>query len=106
VPKEEWVVQKRVQGEDGDAVTWNHHTGGTFITVVDRGQRVFQDALENSEKVLGRLGLDFGGVDFIVGGDRKVYFIEINTAVGCSGLSDAIYIDAFERLMEKEVGDV
>jgi len=95
---EEWVVQKKVPGEDCDAITWNHHTGGTFITVNDRGGKVFQDALEMSDKVLEVLELDFGGVDFVVNGNREVYFIEINTAVGCHGLSDPVYVDAFERL--------
>lgn len=100
IPFEEWPIQKRVQGEESDAITWNHHTGGTFITVNDRNQRVFQEAIKHSSEVLHVLGMQFGGVDFIVNRDREVLFIEINSAVGCHGLSDPIYINAFNRLQE------
>ena len=99
VPQSEWVVQKRVAGEDQeDAITWNHHTGGTFITVNDTSQRVFEDAQAMANAVLHRLNMAFGGVDFVVSASRDVYFIEVNSAVGCCGLSDPIYVDAFNRL--------
>lgn len=107
IPQDRWVVQKRVPGEGNeDSITWNHHTGGTFITVNDTNAGVFNKAIENSAKVLEVLSMQFGGVDFIVDSNRYVYFIEINSAVGCSGLSDGIYVDAFERLKEMEVEDV
>ena len=102
IPKEEWVVQKRVQGE-GDSVTWNHHTGGTFITVNDTNARVFKRAINMAYSTLFWLKQDFGGVDFIVNRDREILFIEINSAVGCHGLSDPIYVDAFRRLQEMEM---
>ena len=103
----EWQVQKRVAGEGNeDSITWNHHTGGTFITVNDTHQRVFQTAQLNAARVLEVLGMDFGGVDFIVDSNREVYFIEINSAVGCHGLSDPIYVDAFDRLKEMDIREV
>lgn len=107
IPQDKWVVQKRVPGEGNEgSITWNHHTGGTFITVNDTNASVFNKAVENSAKVLEVLGMQFGGVDFIVDSNRYVYFIEINSAVGCSGLSDGIYVDAFERLKELDREEV
>ena len=105
IPQDEWAVQKRVS-EDAEAITWNHHTGGTFVTVNDRSQRVFQDAIKHSSQVLYELSMQFGGVDFIVDSNREVYFIEINSAVGCHGLSDPIYVDAFERLKGMDIREV
>jgi hypothetical protein len=100
IPRETWVVQKRV-GEP-DQVTWNHKTGGRFITVNDTSQRVFQEAIENSAKVLEILKMGFGAVDFIVDEGRRVYFIEVNSAPGVNGLSEGIYVEAFEGLKEME----
>ena len=105
ISTDEWVIQKRVS-EDPEAITWNHHTGGSFITVNDRRQRVFEEAEDIAQGVLKALGMQFGGVDLIVDTNRKVYFIEINSAVGCHGLSDPIYVDAFERLKGMDIGEV
>ena len=104
MPSNEWSVQKRVG--DVDEVTWNYHTGGTFITVNDTSQRVFADAIEMSHDVLRLMNMGFGAVDFIVDQDRKVYFIEINSAPGAQELSLPIYVEAFQRLKEMDVEEV
>lgn len=104
ISPDNWRVQKRVG--DGDQVTWNHHTGGHFITVNDTSQRVFADAIEMSHDVLQAMHMGFGAVDFIVDQDRKVYFIEINSAPGAQELSLPIYVEAFQCLKEMGVGEV
>ena len=104
ISPEYWRVQKRVG--DVDEVTWNYHTGGTFITVNDTSQRVFADAIEMSHDVLRLMNMGFGAVDFIVDQDRKVYFIEINSAPGAQELSLPIYVEAFQRLKEMDVEEV
>jgi hypothetical protein len=104
MPVEELKVQKRV-GEP-DQVTWNHHTGGTFITVNDTGQRVFQLAQDFSRLVLIKLKMGFGACDFIVDEARNIYFIEVNSAPGAQELSLPIYVGAFRELREKEIEEV
>lgn len=97
VGEEGYRVQKRVG--DPKVITWNFSNGGTFITVNNpKGYRIFKDAMEASTKILKNLGMAFGAVDFIVTSDYKLIFLEVNAAPGVSGLSDAIYIDAFKKL--------
>jgi len=96
---EEYRIQKRLG--DKDEIAWNFSKGGRFITVNNHnGYGVFKSAKEISNKMLDILGMGFGAVDFIVDKDHKLYFIEINSAPGFSGLSDSIYIDAFKKLKD------
>lgn len=96
-----WMDEYRVQKRMGKAseIAWNFKNGGTFITVHNpKRYRVFEEAMEVSDKVLKMLGMSFGAVDFIVTKDYKLIFLEVNSAPGVSGLSDQIYIDAFKKL--------
>ncbi len=96
-----WANDYRVQKRVGDPkeITWNYKTGGHFITVHNPSSyKIFKEAIEVSEKVLRMLGMAFGAVDFIVTKNYDLYFLEVNSAPGVSGLSDQIYIDAFKKL--------
>jgi len=96
-----WMDEYRVQKRVGkaDEIAWNFHNGGHFITIHNPKQyRVFEEAMEASNKILKMLGMAFGAVDFIVTKDYKLLFLEVNSAPGVSGLSDQIYIDAFKKL--------
>lgn len=80
--EENYLVQKRVC-DNKSMITWNHHTGGRFICVNHtRNHRVFKEAAAYSTKVLDAVGLDFGGVDFIVDVEKRIYFLEINMSLG------------------------
>lgn len=97
IDTEAYQVQKRVG--DKDEVAWNFKNGGRFITVNNpNSYRVFKEAKETSNTILDMLNMSFGAVDFLVDTDYKLYFIEVNSAPGFSGLSDVIYIDAFKAL--------
>ena len=94
---ENYGVQKRFG--DKDEIAWNFNKGGHFVTVRNHhAYNVFISAKEISDKVLGILDMSFGAVDFIVDSDHKLYFIEVNSAPGFSGLSDSIYVNAFKEL--------
>lgn len=95
-----WMDQYRVQKRVGDPkeITWNFKNGGKFITVRNPNHGIFEKAMDDSTKILKNLGMAFGAVDFIVTSDYKLLFLEVNSAPGVSGLSDAIYIDAFKKL--------
>lgn len=94
---EDYGVQKRFG--DKDEIAWNFSKGGHFVTVRNHhAYGIFIDAKEISNKVLGILGMSFGAIDFIIDNERRLYFIEVNSAPGFSGLSDSIYVDAFKKL--------
>lgn len=96
-----WMDDCRVQKRIGDPkeITWNYKTGGHFVTVHNpNSYNVFKEAMDVSRKVLEMLGMAFGAVDFIVTKDYDLYFLEVNSAPGVSGLSDQIYIEAFRKL--------
>ena len=94
---DEYRVQKRM-GQKGE-IAWNFKNGGTFMTIHNpKRYRVFEEAIQVSNKVLKMLGMSFGAVDFIVTKDFKLLFLEVNSAPGVSGLSDQIYVDAFKKL--------
>lgn len=92
-----WKVQKRFGKED--EIAWNHRNGGYFISVNNpTGYTVFTSAIEITKTVLTTLSMVFGAADFIVSGDGKLYFIEINSCPGFQELSKNIYLDAFNSL--------
>lgn len=94
---ENYRIQKRLG--DKDEIAWNFSKGGRFITVINHNAYgVFKSAKEISDKILNDLSMAFGAVDFIVDSEHKLYFIEVNSAPGFSGLSDSIYIEAFKEL--------
>jgi len=92
-----WVVQKRLG--NAEQVAWNHANGGYFQTVhhMPKDTAPYR-AVEMSRVLLDVLGMSFGAADFIVDAAKNVYFIEINSAPGFSGLSDSIYFEAFAQL--------
>lgn len=91
-----WEVQKRY-GKNTE-IAWNYKNGGHFQTVRNTNLRIIREAIDVSKKVLSMLNMQFGAVDFIVGDNGKVYFIEINSAPGFEELSRHIYTDAFSEL--------
>ena len=99
-----WSIQKRL-GEK-DTIAWNFSNGGHFQTVHNKSSKIYKQALSVSKKVLRTLNMAFGAVDFIVDDKANVYFIEINSAPGFSGLSDHIYFDAFNALKKMTKGKV
>jgi len=96
---ESYKIQKRLGSKD--EIAWNFSKGGHFVTVNNHNAyEVFIGAKEISRKMLDNLGMSFGAVDFIVDKERRLYFIEVNSAPGFSGLSDSIYINAFKKLKD------
>lgn len=92
-------IQKRLG--DKDEIAWNFSKGGHFVTVQrHNSHEVFRSAKDISNNILDILKMSFGAVDFIVDSERRLYFIEVNSAPGFSGLSDHIYIDAFKKLKD------
>lgn len=103
--EEDYLVQKRVS-DNPKSVTWNHHTGGRFITVnKPREGRVFRDAQAYSKRVLACLGLHHGGVDFLVTNDNNsIYFLEVNISIGLRLPATLGYwVDCFNLLTEGEI---
>jgi glutathione synthase/RimK-type ligase-like ATP-grasp enzyme len=92
----DYGVQKRLGSND--EIAWNFSKGGHFVTVYNHNYPVFNSAKEIAIKMLDLLNMSFGAVDFIVDRERRLYFIEVNSAPGFSGLSDPIYINAFKKL--------
>jgi glutathione synthase/RimK-type ligase-like ATP-grasp enzyme len=95
----DYRIQKRLG--DKDEIAWNFNQGGRFITVHNHNTYdVFKNAKEISNRILDALNMAFGAADFVVDDKHRLYFIEVNSAPGFSGLSDSIYIDAFKKLRE------
>ena len=110
---ESWIFQKRVHDDGEDQLTWNHHTGGRFITINDPSDALFQRVRESCQRLMSTLGYQFGAVDFIIcnSGERGAplphYFIEWNLAPGFT--LDTIrdyYIAAFNALKTLTMDDV
>jgi len=100
-----WAVYKRL-GEK-DTIAWNFSNGGHFQTVHNpSSSKVYREAQEIARAVLELLNMSFGAIDFIVDNHNRVYFIEINSAPGFSGLSDHIYFEAFTQLAKGSKKDV
>lgn len=97
-PKNDWVIQKRIGNPK--EVAWNYSAGGYFVTVHNNRYKLFQEALSLSKNILSVLKMEFGAVDFLVDNDNNIYFIEINSQPGFSGLSDSIYINAMNHLFD------
>lgn len=102
MPENEWTVLKRTG--DKNVIAWNFAQGGHFSTIRNTTNLIAKEAIVLSKKILQILHLEFGAVDFIVNNKGDIYFIEINTQPGMNGLSDSIYIKAFNKLksMNKE----
>jgi hypothetical protein len=108
MPIDGWMLQEKVHKEGNDALTWNHHSGGSFNTVnTSKGKfypgqhntGVFRKAKEMTAIAGPILGYQFGAADFIVTQDNEVYFIEWNLAPGVTirPVKD-YYYNAFNEL--------
>ena len=102
IDKKNWRIQKRLS-KSPDSIAWNFKQGGYFVTINNTHYEVFKNALDISEKVLKTLRMEFGAVDFIVDSKRGIYFIEINSQPGFNGLSDSIYINAFNKVKKLDL---
>lgn len=109
----DWIFQKRVHEDGENQLTWNHHTGGRFVTVNEPTDPL-HDRLRKATKTIMRvLGYSFGAVDFIIknpgerGQPLEHYFIEFNLAPGWT--LDRIrdwYQETFEKLEDLTVDDI
>lgn len=99
--EKEWLVLKRTGSKD--VIAWNFAQGGHFSTLI-KDVTIANKARKIASDVLKVLHLEFGAVDFIVDSKGNIYFIEINSQPGMTGLSDTTYINAFKKLkdMSKE----
>lgn len=104
MPINTWVVIKRVGSKD--EIAWNFSQGGHFINIIDQKHKYFNEAREVTKEVLGLLDMSFGAADFIMTKDRVLYFIEINSQPGLSGLSNNTYYQAFNHLVEMDKKEV
>jgi hypothetical protein len=109
----QWVMQKRIHPEGDEQLTWNHHTGGTFVTIEDTTNPLFERIRQSVITLTRTLGYQFGAVDFIVtsAGERgrplPHYFIEWNLAPGWT--LDRIrnyYISSFRALSDMTMDQV
>lgn len=89
-----WTIHKRLGQRN--TIAWNFSNGGHFQTVYNpNSSKIFREAQEVSKKILNLFNMSFGAIDFIVSDSGGLYFIEVNSAPGFSGLSDSIYYEAF-----------
>jgi hypothetical protein len=109
----DWVFQKRVHEDGDEQLTWNHHTGGSFITVNEPTDPLHDRLRETVKTIMQVLGYQFGAVDFIIqnpgerGQPLQHYFIEFNLAPGWT--LDRIrdwYYSTFDALTELTVDDI
>ena len=99
-----WGFYKKIaKNVDKSQLCWNHDQGGTFVKVTfpfDYG--LFQRCAVHSAQILDVLQLDFGAIDFIVDGDGKEWFLEINLQPGFSEGYDAeTYLHPFRVLVNE-----
>jgi len=105
MPESDWRVQKRLG--DHDTIAWNFSQGGHFATVSSpKRWNTYGKALEVTPKILKLFGMSFGAVDFIVGEDYTVYFIEVNSAPGFTEVSQPTYAKAFSALCGMSTSDI
>lgn len=99
----DYLVQKRVN-DNLDAVTWNHHTGGRFITVNEpRKYDMFIRAQAYSTAVLNALGVDGAGIDYLVDRDGRTFFLEANFSLGLRLEATFNYwVDTLNTITERE----
>jgi glutathione synthase/RimK-type ligase-like ATP-grasp enzyme len=105
IPQDEWRLHKRLG--PADQIAWNFHQGGHFQTVRHPDKyKVFTEAREIARKILEMRKMAFGAVDLIVDNNMEVYFIEVNASPGFTELSQGIYVDAINRLVELPVKEI
>lgn len=81
-------VQQKLRRNDANqtkdqALLRNHENGWVFAQPTTE---VAVDVLNEAKAAVGRIGLDFGAVDVVVGrDDGQAYVLEVNTAPGLAG---------------------
>lgn len=81
--------------EDRDIRVRNHQNGWVFCR---EDVNPPDEVLQQSIKAVKALDLDFGAVDIIVGRDREVYVVEVNTACGLEGTTLEKYKEKINSL--------
>lgn len=107
-----WVFQKRVHPDGEDQLTWNHHTGGSFITINEPTDPLHDRLRADVARLMAVFGYQFGACDFIIcnAGERGArlphYFLEWNLSPGWTlDNTRAAYIEAFRELTLLEPAD-
>jgi hypothetical protein len=113
VDPNQWVMQKRVHDDGDTQLTWNHHTGGRFITIENATDGLHNRIRASVITLMRTFGYQFGAVDFIVtnaahrGDPLPHYFIEWNLAPGWT--LDRIrdyYVSSFRALSRMNIDQV
>ena len=100
-----WIFQKRVHPDGDEQLTWNHHTGGHFVTINEPTDPLHDRLRVDVAKLMDIFGYQFGACDFIVtnAGERGAqlphYFLEWNLSPGWTlDTTRDAYISAFQDL--------
>lgn len=105
IDPQRWIFQKRVHPDGNEQLTWNFHTGGSFITINEPFDPLHDRIRTSVQTLMNVFNYQFGAVDFIIanagqrGGQLPHYFIEWNLAPGWTleHVRDA-YINNFQAL--------
>lgn len=107
VDPSEWIFQKRLHERGDEILTWNHSTGGNFVTVNEPTDPLHDRIRQDVITMMDVFGYRFGAVDFIIqtpgesGAAIPHYFIEWNLCPGWTldHINDA-YVRHFTTLTE------
>lgn len=82
----QWIFQKRIHEDGENQLTWNHHTGGRFVTVREPFDPLHDRVRWFTHLIMNTLGYQFGACDFIIqnveDGPLATWFLEWNLAPG------------------------
>ena len=95
------VIATQYKRQSPGAVICNHTAGAFFLTWPLEGYlgtKNAQRAKDMAVQAVEEVGLDFGAVDILYGEDRKLYFLEVNTAPAVESDSmKQVYTDILRR---------
>jgi len=96
-----FFIQRKARKLDVEEPNWLvRNLDGGFVFVEAQRVDVPDDVIEQAQRAIKALGLDFGGVDVIWNErEQKAYVLEINTACGLEERTALRYKDAIVRLV-------
>lgn len=99
-----FFVQRKAKKSGVEQVNWDvRNLANGFVFVMISMGDVATQVKEEAVKAIAALGLDFGGVDVVLGRDGKAYVLEVNTACGLEERTAEYYKQAFEEYLNNEV---